>query len=38
MPFIAETDSDVPIAFLSPGSEWLGGAGERLEDGRFDPV
>ncbi|MCX4862153.1 hypothetical protein OG426_10460 [Streptomyces canus] len=39
MPFIAETDSDVPIAFEPRSGEWLGGVGERLEAyGRFDPV
>ncbi|MFC8534762.1 hypothetical protein ACFUJY_12515 [Streptomyces sp. NPDC057249] len=37
MPFIAETDSEVPIAFEPHDGTWLGGAGTRLEAyGRFE--
>ncbi|WP_103534297.1 SMI1/KNR4 family protein [Streptomyces sp. SM11] len=37
MPFIAETDSEVPIAFEPLTGEWRGGAGERLQPyGRFE--
>lgn len=37
MPFIPETESDVPIAFEPRTGEWLGGAGERLQPhGRFE--